>query len=80
MELSRYNNYELLDAMLAIAEITGLEFDYVCRTNLTTWWGKIFDKMIEDGECPEPFNIFDSEYAKKYKGALVLWPKTRSIP
>jgi DNA polymerase elongation subunit (family B) len=28
--------------------------------------------MIENGKCPEPFNIFDMEDSTKYKGALVL--------
>jgi DNA polymerase I len=46
MELSKYNNFEVLDAMLAISEITGLDFERVCRTNLTTWWGTLFDQMI----------------------------------
>ena len=75
MELSKYNNYEVLDAMLAISEITGLDFERVCRTNLTTWWGALFNQMIENDECPEPFNIFDREDSTKYKGALVLDPK-----
>lgn len=75
MKLSKYNNYEVLDAMLAISEITGLDFERVCRTNLTTWRGTLFDQMIENGECPEPFNIFDREDTIKYKGALVLDPK-----
>ena len=72
MELSKYNNYEVLDAMLAISKITGLDFERVCRTNLTTWWGTLFNQMIENGECPEPFNIFDREDSTKYQGALVL--------
>ena len=75
MELSKHNNFEVLDAMLAISEITGLDFERVCRTNLTTWWGTFFDQMIERGECLEPFNIFDKEDITKYKGALVLNPK-----
>ena len=58
MELSKHNNYEVLNAMLAISEITGLEFGRVCRTNLTTWWGNLFDQMIECGECSEPLNSF----------------------
>jgi DNA polymerase, archaea type len=74
MELSKHNNFEVLDAMLAISEITGLEFEHVCKTNLTTWWGTLFDQMIENDECPKPFNIFDRENTK-YKGALVLDPK-----
>jgi hypothetical protein len=38
MELSKYNDFEVLDAMLAVAEITELDFEKVCRTNLSTWW------------------------------------------
>jgi DNA polymerase I len=74
MELSKHNNYEVLDAMLAISEITGLNFGRVCSTNLTTWWGNLFDQMIENGDCQEPFNIFDKK-GEHYKGALVLDPK-----
>jgi DNA polymerase elongation subunit (family B) len=74
MELSKHNNFEVLDAMLAISEITGLEFEHVCKTNLATWWGTLFDQMIENEECPKPLNIFDRENTK-YKGALVLDPK-----
>jgi DNA polymerase I len=75
MELTKYNNFEVLDAMLAISEITGLDFERVCRTNLTTWWGSLFDQMIETGECPKSsINTFDGENIK-YKGALVLEPK-----
>jgi DNA polymerase, archaea type len=74
MKLSKHNNFEVLDAMLAISEITGLDFEYVCKTNLTTWWGALFDQMISTGESVEPFNIFDRKETK-YKGALVLDPK-----
>jgi DNA polymerase I len=76
MELSKHNNFQVLDAMLAISEITGLDFERVCRTNLTTWWGTIFDQMVQNGECPEVFNhAFGREGDPKYKGALVIDPK-----
>ena len=77
MDLSRYDNYKILDAMLAIAEITELEFSFVCRTNLTTWWGILFDRMILSGESPLPFRKYNAEGENekiKYKGALVLDP------
>ena len=74
LDLSKHNDFEVLDAMLAISEITGLDFEVVCRTNLTTWWGNLFDQMIEDDECREPVNTFDRENIR-YKGALVLDPK-----
>jgi hypothetical protein len=56
MELSKYNSFEVLDALYAISEITGLEFERVCRTNLTTWWGILFDQMIVErkGEYAKP--------------------------
>ena len=61
LDLSKHNDFEVLDAMLAISEITGLDFEVVCRTNLTTWWGNLFDQMIEDDECREPVNTFNRE-------------------
>ena len=73
MELSMYNNFEVLDAMLAISEITELDFEYVCRTGLSTWWGKIFDNMIQRGEC-KPLTTTSFEYKGRYKGAEVLIP------
>ena len=72
MDLSKYRDFEVLDAMLAIAEITELDFDRVCRTNLSTWWGAIFDKLIERGEC-QPLER--KEFTGTYKGAEVLTPK-----
>ena len=51
MELSKHNDFEVLDAMFAISEITELDFELVCRTNLSKWWSAIFDKMVKDGEC-----------------------------
>jgi DNA polymerase elongation subunit (family B) len=72
MELSKYNDFEVLDAMLAVAEITELDFEKVCRTNLSTWWGAIFDKLIRDGKCPPLAKL---EFTGSYKGAEVLLPK-----
>lgn len=72
MDLSKYNNFEVLDAMLAVAEITELDFQKVCRTNLSTWWGAIFDKLVKEGKCPPLLNL---EYTGSYKGADVLPPK-----
>jgi DNA polymerase elongation subunit (family B) len=73
MELSMYNNFEVLDAMLAISEIAELDFEYVCRTWLSTWWGKIFDNMIQKGEC-KPLAKISFEFKGRYKGAEVLIP------
>ena len=51
MQLSKHNNSEVLDAMKAISEITGLDFERVCRTGISTWWAAIFDNMASNGEC-----------------------------
>ena len=51
MHLSKHNNFEVLDAMKSISEITGLDFEKVCRTGLSTWWATIYDQAIINGEC-----------------------------
>jgi DNA polymerase elongation subunit (family B) len=72
MELSKHNNFEVLDALLAISEITELDFEKVARTNLSTWWGAIFDKMVKNGECKP---LVKTSFSGTYKGAEVLAPK-----
>jgi DNA polymerase elongation subunit (family B) len=72
MDLSKYNNFEVLDAMFSVAEITGLDLEKVCRTNLSTWWGAIFDKLIREGKCPP---LIKREFEGTYKRADVLSPK-----
>ncbi len=36
-ELSRHNDFEVLDVMLAISETTGLDFELVCKTDLSKY-------------------------------------------
>jgi DNA polymerase elongation subunit (family B) len=72
MELSKYNNFEVLDAMLAISELTELDFELVCRTNLSKWWSAVFDRMIKNGEC-QPRTA--TSFSGTYEGAEVLVPK-----
>jgi DNA polymerase elongation subunit (family B) len=73
MALSKHNDFEVLDAMLAISEITGLDFELVCKTNLSKWWSAIFDRMVKDRECqPRTATSFSGTY---YEGAEVLVPK-----
>jgi DNA polymerase I len=74
IELSKHNDFEVLDAMYAISEITGLDFDLVCKTTLSKWWSAIFDKMIEDKEC-QPRTAATSFGDTYYEGAEVLVPK-----
>jgi DNA polymerase, archaea type len=77
MQLSKHNSGEVLDAMKAISEITGLDFERVCRTGISTWWAAIFDDMIRNTECQAPVVSFDTngEHEQEYTGAIVLQPK-----
>ena len=49
MQLSKHNDGEVLDAMKAISELTGLDFERVCRTGISAWWAAIFDNMVSNG-------------------------------
>jgi DNA polymerase, archaea type len=80
MQLSKHNNSEVLDAMKSISEITGLDFERVSRTGISTWWAAIFDNMAHNGECELPtVNSFDGLEQKssglQYVGGIVLQPK-----
>jgi hypothetical protein len=59
MQLSKHNNGEVFDAMKFISELTGLDFEKVCRTGISTWWAAIFDKMVSNGECEAPALSFN---------------------
>jgi DNA polymerase elongation subunit (family B) len=77
MQLSKHNNGEVLDAMKSISEITGLDFQRVCRTGISTWWAAIFDNMVMNGECQTSLASFNTteDYKQEYVGAIVLPPK-----
>ncbi|HEY7079595.1 MAG TPA: DNA polymerase domain-containing protein [Nitrososphaeraceae archaeon] len=72
MELSKHNDFEVLDIMLAISEITELDFELICRTNLSKWWSAVFDRMVKNGEC-QPCTA--TSFSGTYEGAEVLVPK-----
>jgi DNA polymerase, archaea type len=80
MQLSKHNNGEVLDAMKAISELIGLDFEKVCRTGLSTWWAAIFDNMVSRGEY-EALALSSSNRQKQeptelsYTGGSVLRPK-----
>jgi hypothetical protein len=58
MQLSKYKNSEVLDAMTSISELTGLDFERVCRTGISTWWAAIFDDMVSSDECKaQPYHL-----------------------
>jgi len=79
MQLSRHNNSEVLDAMKAISELTGLDFEKVCRTGLSTWWAAIFNNMVSSVECEAPalsFSRGEQDLTELvYTGGTVLQPK-----
>jgi DNA polymerase family B len=78
MQLSKHNNSEVLDAMKALAEITGLDFERVCRSGISTWWAAIYDQAIINGESQLRYyhsNTDTSVQEYEYKGAIVLEPK-----
>jgi DNA polymerase elongation subunit (family B) len=79
MQLSKHNNGEVLDAMKTISKLTGLDFERVCRTGISTWWAAIFDNMILNGECQAPALSYDRQEQVQtelaYTGGIVLQPK-----
>jgi DNA polymerase, archaea type len=75
MKLSKHDNYKVLDFMLAISELCEIDFERVCRTNLTTWWKCVYDKMLENQHCGFPTKQFDPSVKYAYKGGQVFDPK-----
>lgn len=78
MKLSKHNNYEIFDLMNAISRITGVSFDRVCHTEISSWWGQIIDTKIHNNECGR--STLSEEERKKQKseefeGGKVLDPK-----
>ncbi len=72
MKLSQHNDYEILDLMHAISIITGLKFEKVCHTQLSTWWKKIIEDKIFCGDCRPPAVKIKK---KSYLGGYVIEPK-----
>src|SRR5215208_3495937 len=42
MDLSKVNNGQIMSLMQAIPELTGLNLEQVCHSNLSTWWTRVF--------------------------------------
>lgn len=72
MKLSQYNNFEILDLMNAISIIIDVPFERVCHTQISSWWTKIIQDRIMQGDCRVP-----SAQIKKrsYSGGYVIEPK-----
>ena len=71
MKLCMYNDFEILDLMNAISAITKLQFDRVCHTGISTWWNKIIEDKIANGECRFPTYKIGK---RQYKGGRVIEP------
>jgi len=72
LKLAQHNNYEILDLMNAISEITGIDFVKVCHTGLGTWWKNIILDKIASGECrSQPNEMIEK---RKYAGGYVIKP------
>jgi len=80
MQLAKHKNGDVLGAMKAISELTGLDFEKVCRTGFSTWWAAIFDNMASGGECEATALSFRGGRGQvlteqSYIGGSVLQPK-----
>jgi hypothetical protein len=57
--------------MNAISDITGVKFDRVCHTGLSTWWAYLINKKIVSGECRHQTTRVEK---CEYKGGEVIEP------
>ncbi len=75
VELSKHNDYEILDLMNAISVITKVPFDRVCNNGLSSWWTQVITDKIKSGKYRPP-TLNPAERKKHtYKGGQVLEPK-----
>jgi DNA polymerase I len=72
MKLSGHNDFEILDLMNAISTITGVKFERVCHTQISTWWKHVIEDKIINGNCRPPAAQIKK---RKYLGGYVIEPK-----
>lgn len=72
MKLCLHEDFRILNIMNAISMITGIEFDKVCHTGVSTWWRKIIEDAMDRGESKL---VKTQMKKKKYSGGYVLEPK-----
>jgi DNA polymerase, archaea type len=75
IKLIERNNYEILNILRCIADITGLDFKQVCHAGVGKAWESIIYQTIQVGECERPPIAIKK---RKYSGALVLKPEPKS--
>ena len=72
MKLAQHDDLKILNIMNAISLTTGIQFDKVCHTGVSTWWKKIIEDAINSGEC----KMVRTQIKKKqYSGGYVLEPR-----
>jgi DNA polymerase elongation subunit (family B) len=72
MELSKHNDYEILDLMNAISIVTKVSFDRVCNNELSSLWTKVIKEKIDSGESrPPTLNLLERK-KQDYEGGYVL--------
>ena len=72
MKLAQHDDFKILNIMNAISITTGIEFDKVCHTGVSTWWKKIIEDAIIRGECK---SVRTPMKKKEYSGGYVLEPR-----
>jgi len=75
MELSKHNDYELLDLMNAISAITNVSFDRVCNNGLSSWWTNVIKDKLNCVKYRPPTLKSTERKKYSYKGGRVLEPK-----
>jgi DNA polymerase elongation subunit (family B) len=77
MGLIERNNYEILNILRCVAEISGLDFKLVCHAGVGKAWETIIYKMIQTGKCRRPLTT-DRSKKRKYASGIVFEPETKS--
>ena len=73
MDLSRFGYNEILDLMLAIAELTGLSLEEVCHSSISRWWSKVFENMgLFPSTNSKSGNYENIQDKYKYEGGKVI--------
>jgi DNA polymerase elongation subunit (family B) len=77
IKLIERNNYEILNILRCIAEISGLGFRLLCHAGVGKAWEAIIYRMIQAGQCSTPDSP-ESLKKRKYSGGFVLQPEPKS--
>jgi DNA polymerase elongation subunit (family B) len=76
IKLIERNNYEILNILRCIAEISGLDFKLVCHAGVGKAWESIIYRMIQTEKCRRL--LTDRLKKRKYSGGFVFEPEPKS--